>query len=141
MIQFHCLKGAHLRILQQQKARNRDICLIHDKSAYATSQMCPLKQLCAPSHGSRGSHFKGPGLRAQSQLFQVETFSRANPTLKKTFLLSSLHFRTFLPGFANVVPQAMSCRCQRAQKWRDTTTLLRDYSAFPKEGDPCVQHF
>ena len=23
----------------------------------------PLKQLCAPSHGSCGSHFKGPGLR------------------------------------------------------------------------------
>ena len=50
-----------MRILQQEKARNRDICLIRDKSAYGTSQMCPLKQLCAPSHGSRGSHFKGPG--------------------------------------------------------------------------------
>ena len=25
--------------------------------------MCPLKQLCAPSHGRRGSHFKGPGLK------------------------------------------------------------------------------
>ena len=69
MIQNHCLKGVHMTLLVNslivsggtfedftiKKARNRDICLICNKSAYATSQMCPLKQLCARSHGSRGT--------------------------------------------------------------------------------------
>ena len=27
-----------------------------------TSQMCPLKQLCAPNHGCRGWKIRGPGL-------------------------------------------------------------------------------
>ena len=60
-IQF---EGAHLRILQGAhfNPKNRDICLICDKSAYATSQMCPLRQLCAPNHGCRGCKIKGPGV-------------------------------------------------------------------------------
>lgn len=37
-------------------------------------------------------------------------------------------------GFVSVALQAMSFRSQRAQKWRDMTTSLRDSSAFPKEG-------
>ena len=47
-------QGAHLGILQ--KKNNRYICLIRDKSAYATSQMCPLKQQCASSQGGHGGH-------------------------------------------------------------------------------------
>ena len=46
-------QGVQLNILPQ-KMPNRDMCLIRDKSMNATSQMCPLNQLCAPNHGCRG---------------------------------------------------------------------------------------
>ena len=44
-----------------QKARNRNICLICDKSVYATSQMYLLRQLCTSTHGCRGCKIIGPG--------------------------------------------------------------------------------
>ena len=43
------------------KARNCNICLICDKSAYATSQICLLRQLSASNHGCRDWQFNGPG--------------------------------------------------------------------------------
>ena len=57
------------------RSRIPDLVLIHDKSAYDTSQMRPLIQLCAPSHGSRGSHFKGPGCTPDSNT-QNHIFTR-----------------------------------------------------------------
>ena len=55
-----CFRG-HIWGFYPQKVRNHNIYVIRDKSAYATSQMCPLKQLCAPTHGCRGWHFIQPG--------------------------------------------------------------------------------
>ena len=49
---FHILRGTFEYLTP--KMRNCNICLIWDKGLYATSQMCPLKQLCAPNHGCRG---------------------------------------------------------------------------------------
>ena len=44
-----------------QKAQNCDIYLICDKSAYAASQMCLFRQLCASNHGCRGWQVIGLG--------------------------------------------------------------------------------
>ena len=54
----------------QKKGRNHDIFLLCDKSAYCINQMCPLKEQCAPSHGSRGRKIIQPGLQC-SMLMQV----------------------------------------------------------------------
>ena len=92
LIQNHCLKGAHLTLFESipkmflrgsieyftPKIRNCDICLICNKSAYATSQMCPLKQLCAPNHGCRGCKIKGPGLKPKIKAWALLWSSGGN---------------------------------------------------------------
>ena len=47
----------------KNKGRNHDICLLCGKSAYCINQMCPLKEQCAPSHGSHGGEDYTTGLQ------------------------------------------------------------------------------
>ena len=57
LIQIHCLKGAQLN----QKHIIATSAWFEKEVRIVTSQMCPLKQLCAPNHGCRGWKIRGPG--------------------------------------------------------------------------------
>ena len=57
LIQIHCLKGARL----SQKHVIATSALFEKEVHIVTSQMCLLKQLCAPNHGCRGCKIKEPG--------------------------------------------------------------------------------
>ena len=61
-----------------EKAHNCDVCLNRDKSVYGTSQMCPLMQLCAPTHGCRGCNFKGPGCVLTANTWMDDKYTCVN---------------------------------------------------------------
>ena len=61
LIQIHCLKGAHFDDFTPKKSGIATFAWLATKACISTSQMCPLKQLCAPYHGSRGCKIKEPG--------------------------------------------------------------------------------